>query len=50
MKDIQADGSWNEEVVLGKMWVAYCKVTFLQGQEGIYQAVYLTRVDQLIPD
>lgn len=37
--------SWKKKRGFG-----YCKVTFLQGMAGVYQANYLTRADQAIPD
>ena len=33
-----------------KKQVSYCKVTFLQGMAGVYEADYLTSADQAIPD
>lgn len=30
--------------------VGYCKVSFLQGMAGVYQANYLTSAEQAIPD
>ena len=45
-----AEGKGNKEVILAKLWVGYCKVTFLQRIAEVYQVVYLSSAGQVIPD
>lgn len=36
--------------ITSKDWIVCCKITFLQGTEGVCQADYLTSADQVILD
>ena len=38
------------KLYFGKEQVGFCKVTFFGELAGVYQADYLTSVDQTIPD
>lgn len=42
MKDLEAEGRRNKEVIKAKKYVCYCKVTFLQEVAGVYQAITIT--------
>lgn len=51
MKDFyRQKGAVTGKLYQAKEQIGYGKVTFFQGMAGVYRAVYLTRVDQGIPD
>lgn len=51
MKDIfKQKGAGTRKLFQAKQWVGYCKVIFLQGMAGIYQADYLTSTDHATSD
>lgn len=49
--NFKAERNRNKEVILGKKQICYyCMLPFLIGMPEIYQADYLTKADQAIPE